>query len=371
MAAILVICLDLGISAHDMVHQVSKADLKAVMLASGRSAETGQNRWMRTRAGSGWPNAWSQNSSHERLLEVEASSRMAWFGRWHLADRVHVLNNMVSIRSRNAAVFWQAVNQMTSELGVDEQIRLWQSLRAWLAIEGTIHASDRVNTIDLNGRKLDLIDLSSHFLNREGDLSAYRDWQVSSERLTAAVLVERFKQDGFLLGERGQREPGLQRPVVETELTVPSGPVADWQTSETSEHDLQTLWEAKCLQQKPQSVVYQIEIKSPLLITRPAIQDGNWNARFTSIKSSEWSDERGRRSWQAADVHGVDGITQGVILPAGQWWLEFYYQPWWLNWSIATWAIGWSGAVVFFILWRKDPVASVLDAPVPAADVSC
>ena len=371
MAAILVVCLDLGLSVHAMVHQVSNAEVNELMLASGRPAGMGQNRWMRTRTGSGWPTAWSQNSSQQRLLEVEASSRLAWFGRWHLADRAHVLNNMVSIRSRNATVFWQAVNQMTAKLDVDEQIRLWQSLRAWLAIEGTVHASNRVDTIDFNGRKLDLIDLSSRFLKREGDLCAYPAWQVSSEPLTAAVLVDRFQQDGFLLNEKGQREFGQQRPVIETKMAIQPSPVVDRQASERSDPKSHSFWDAKRLQQKPQSVVYQIKIKTPVLITRPTIQDGNWNARFTPIGSSGWSAERRRSSWQAADVHGVDGITQGVILPEGQWWLEFYYQPWWLNWTIAIVSIGWSGAVFCFILWRKDPVASVLDAPVPAADVSC
>ena len=371
MVAIFVICLDLGISGHAMVHQVSKAEVKEARLALTRPRRTAQNRWMRTKTGSGWPTAWRQNSSQDRLLETEASSQLAWFGRWHLADRVHMLNNMVSIRSRNAAVFWQAIDQLTSELSVREQMRLWRSLRVWLAIEGFVHASDRVDTVDVKGAKLDLVDLSSRFVRQDSDLWAYPDWQYSSERLTVAVLVERFQQVGFLLDEKGHRNPEQQRPVVEVKADFQPVDVDEQQTPGKSALVMEEFWNPQRLQQQPESAVYRVQLNKPVLITRPTIQDGNWHARFSSVAPNKRFFDSDRRSWQAVDVHSVDGITQGVILPDGEWWLEFYYQPWWLTGSVTTFAVGWFGFLVCFMFWRTDPVASVPDAPVPEASVSC
>ena len=204
---------------------------------------------MRTKTGSGWPAVWTQGSSDDRLLEVEASSRVAWFGRWHLTARVHMLNNMVSIRSRNMAVFWQAINQLTAELEVGEQVRLWRSLRIWLAMEGFVHASDHVDVVNVKGRKLDLVDLSSRFEGHRSGLNAYQTWEFSSKRLTPAILTDRFQQAGFLLDENGQPDPKRQTPVVQlvgdSKATVIDD---DWKTGKPW-IDSKAFWKAKRLQQ--------------------------------------------------------------------------------------------------------------------------
>ena len=368
MTAIVVVCLDLGISGRGNIHQVSKAEVNEVVSALGQPSRTEPNRWMRTKTGSGWPTVWSQRSSDERLLEVEASSRAAWFGRWHLADRVHVLNNMVSIRSRNVAVFWQAISQLTSELEVDEQVRLWRSLRRWLAIDGSLHVSGRANVIDLQDRDLYLVDLSPRSVGPTIDLNGYQTWEYSSKRLTPAMLVERFQQAGFLVDDNGQRVPKRQTPVVQLVGDSQAQVIHD---NGESGLDSEAFWRATRLKQQPESAVYQVQARTPLLITRPTIQDGNWRARFTSVEPDAVFSEFARSSWQAAQVHGVDGITQGVILPRGQWWVEFYYQPRWLPLSLVTFSIGWFATIICCIVCRKAPVATVPDAPVPAAGASC
>ncbi len=371
MAAIVVVCVDLGISGHGIVHQVSNAEVKEAIQALGRPARTDQNRWMRTRTGSGWPAVWSQSSSDERLLEVEASSRVAWFGRWHLAARVHMLNNMVSIRSRHVAVFWQAINQLSSNLGFNEQVRLWRSLRGWLAIEGFVHASDRVDVVNVQGKKLDLVDLSSRFQRQKGDLHAYQTWEFSSQRLTPAVLIDRFQQAGFLIDENGQRDPKRQTPVVQLVGDYPAKVLdGDWQAGKSG-LDSKASWKATRLQQQPESAVYQVQAGTPLLVTRPTIQDGYWHARIRSVEPDAVFFEFDRKAWRTIEVHGVDAITQGVILPRGQWWVEFYYQPWWLPWAMITSFIGWAATIICFVLCQKVREATVPDAPVPVVDVSC
>ncbi|MDB4634557.1 hypothetical protein OAG76_04040 [Rubripirellula sp.] len=369
-AAIVVVCLDLGISGSGMVHQVSNAEVNEAVLALTQPARTEQNRWMRTKTGAGWPAVWSQGSSDERLLEVEASSRVAWFGRWHLAARVHMLNNMVSIRSRHIAVFWQAINQLTSRLDVDEQVRLWRSLRGWLAIEGFVHASDRVDVVNVEGKELDLVDLSSRFQRQESDLNAYQTWEFSSKRLTPSVLIDRFQQAGFLIDGNGQRDPKRQTPVVQLVGDSQATVIDDLQAGKSG-LDSNAFWKVKRLQQQPESAVYQVQAGTPLLITRPTIQDGNWHARFRSVEPDAVFFEFDRRSWRTVEVHGVDGITQGVILPSGQWWVEFYYQPTWLRWALIAFLIGWVATIICFVLGQKGRGATVPDAPVPAVDASC
>lgn len=368
MAVTVVVCLDLGISGHGIVHQVSNVEVKEAVLALGGSARTEQSRWMRTKTGSGWPMVWSQGSSDDRLLEVEASSRQAWFGRWHLAARVHMLNNMVSIRSRHIAVFWQAINQLTSNLEVNEQVRLWRSLRGWLAIEGFVHASDRVDAVNVQGKELDLVDLSSSFQRQESDLDAYQTWDFHSERLTPAMLIDRFQQAGFLIDKNGQRDTKRQTPMVQ--LVGDAQAIDDWQTGKAGVAS-KASWKATRLQQQAESAVYQVQTETPLLITRPTIQDGNWHARVKSVQQDAMFFEFDRKSWRTVKVHGVDGITQGVILPKGQWWVEFYYQPWWLPWALIAFLTGWVATIICFMLCQKDRGATGPDAPVPAVDVSC
>ena len=141
--AILVLAVDLGISGHAIVHQVSRENERLVLQQLGGAPPLEHDRWMRTKFGAGWPKAWRDSGDSQRLLEVEASGRVAWFGRWHLSDRVHMLNNMVSIRSRNTATFWETVNRMMAELSIEDQRHLWESLRSWLEIEGVVHVTDR------------------------------------------------------------------------------------------------------------------------------------------------------------------------------------------------------------------------------------
>ena len=278
-----------------------------------------------------------------------------------------MLNNMVSIRSRNFAVIWHAINQLTSGLEVEEQIRLWRSLRRWLAIDGFLHASDRAVVIDSQGRDLHLVDLSSRSVKQTGGLNAYQSWEYTSQRLTPAVLVERFQQAGFLIDENGQCDPNRQIPVVQL-LDDSQATVID--NNRDSDLDLEVFWKQKRLQQQPGSVVHQVQVRTPLLITRPTIQDGNWYARFISVKPDAGFSEFDRRSWQAVKVHPVDGITQGVILPSGHWWVEFYYQPHWLTLSLITFAISWFATIICFIIRRKDLVAIFPDALIPAEDAS-
>ena len=49
----------------------------------------------------------------------------------------------------------------------------------------------------------------------------------------------------------------------------------------------------------------------------------------------------GSDRWEATEVYPVDFISQGVIVPAGDWRVRFRYWPRWLTWTLAVAGIGW------------------------------
>jgi hypothetical protein len=75
-----------------------------------------------------------------------------------------------------------------------------------------------------------------------------------------------------------------------------------------------------------------VDLAMPALLTRTTYQDGHWRAEFREPNSA---------IWQATEVYRVDGLMQGVMLPAGTWQVRFVYQPWWLTWTLSVAAIGW------------------------------
>ena len=121
--AIILISVDVGWSAQRMLPLIS-VDRETQVLDHVHPEDTDFVRTLRTQSGS-WPGEWRSTSSDLRALEVAVSERASWFGRWHLADRAAVFNSTVSIRSRELARFWHAVNvQRRSMNRADQQVFL-------------------------------------------------------------------------------------------------------------------------------------------------------------------------------------------------------------------------------------------------------
>ena len=87
------------------------------------------------------------------VADVEASVRAAWFGRWHLADRISVLNNMVSIRSNASATFWKATHKVTAGMTGPEREEFWTSIQRWLMIDGVAHTTGQSVEVPIQGRE--------------------------------------------------------------------------------------------------------------------------------------------------------------------------------------------------------------------------
>jgi hypothetical protein len=306
-------------------------------------------RWMRMQSGGGWPSSWKETKDDARLVDVEASVRAAWFGRWHLADRAGVLNNMVSIRSHDMALFWKATRQATSGMSPEEREAFWWSMRRWLAIDGVVHATDQSIAVPIDDRLARLVDCKRRVERGEPDaprgqtLRAHSQW---THREWREVTAEDFAQRLRTLA----KSHGLAAPVVEAIENLNVRPGSDGSDAII-----------RAGNRRPDEAEFDVELKAPALLTRPVYQDGHWIAQCAPSNSMRW---------QRVKVHRVDYLTQGVLLPAGHWKLRFRYAPVWLPWSLAVAALSWIAVIVVLVRTRTGWRANVPGVPVPTVDVS-
>ena len=119
--------------------------------------------------------------------------------------------------------------------------------------------------------------------------------------------------------------------------------------SEPRDGAIATAAEATVLEISPQTAEYRVQLETPMLLRRTCYQDGNWQASFRPA-----SDGKSQGPWRSATVHKVDFLTQGVILPAGEWRLRFEYAPWWLLPSTGIALIGWLAVAATTFQYRND-----------------
>ncbi len=337
-----ILVLDLGISGHGMIARIPR-ERENILLSKLESPppQSGHSRWMRTQSGSGWPSVWKDTTDDDRLTEVEASGRAAWFGRWHLADRTAMLNNMVSIRSLEMARFWSATRSVTSDLTAGEQASFWRSMRNWLGVDGVIHVSQRDVHIPSAGEQSHVVDRTFRFGTPgtfisppstvpSADLTLRIHHRWKHEELDSATT--QFAEHLRSIWSSGQTAV----PVVQSTVDVPlSSGGAGTGTNAVYRPNFP---------RSPERISFGVQLAETTLLTRPVFQDGHWRATIAEADSDQWRSIR---------VHKVDHLTQGVVLPAGDWKLQFHYSPWWLAWSIAISAIAWLVAIVSICSRRR------------------
>ncbi len=311
LALLAIAAIDLSVAGRAMIAQVSRDQEQTVISALGQSEQPPKTRWMRTQTDGGWPTVWRQTTDDHRLADVEASVRVAWFGRWHLADRISVLNNMVSIRSNASANFWKATHKVTAGMAGPEREKFWTSIQRWLMIDGVAHTTGQSVEVSIQGRDAQMVDRRDVYRPGGQPLRYHADW-------THDDSVERkFAQRLRKIAQSG----GLAPPTLETRPT-------DIKASETGRDgaSIETIVDDSELAE------FAVRLNSSGLLTRPVLQDGHWVAHYSPTNTDDW---------QPVSVHRVDLLTQGVLLPAGHWKLRFQYAPWWLGWSLAVAAIAW------------------------------
>jgi hypothetical protein len=271
------------------------------------------SRWLRTQSGNGWPRSWAETESPLRGIEVEASSRAAWFGRWHLEHRQAVFNNMISIQSDEMHRFWQVFYEICRDRTSEDQRRCWSAMRRWLELNGVLHTSSGATRVLLDGEELQLVDRTFLVDEPLGELTIHHRWTVEQGSTNHDAMRRRLIE---VMESDGRSPPALQSTggsidaLARGESLAHPGPVIDAIRIDRSSESADD----------PESAMYRVELDRPALLTRVVYQDGNWKARVRSMESAVWID---------TEVHRVDYLQQGIVLPSGRYELRFDYQPWW------------------------------------------
>lgn len=314
----LLIAVDLGVHASGMIARVSRSAEASLLAEQPDPNDSDKQRWLRTQNGGGWPAEWRKAGSANRLLEAEASSRAAWFGRWHLADREAVFNNMVSIRSRAMAEFWRASDQRTKSMTAPQREQYWQRVRRWLAIDGVLHTTSGSRK-SMGMSLVDVVRLDSPTDGPE--IRAHQRWSVGNNQSMNQSLEELDASDGLPI-------PNVHTA---TAMLPNSSSVGSDATVATIEVEADF-------------AEFHLNASSSTLLSRPVFQDGCWRARYSDGVTSH-----------SVQVHCVDHLQQGAILPAGEWTVRFEYAPWWLKLSLAVAGISW---LTWICLWVRLPSKS-------------
>ncbi len=330
-AILFLLVLDTTIAARDMILRVPRVTERKLIGDYDSMTDLQVQRWMRTHSGGGWPLVWVNTSSDQRALEVEASGQVAWFARWHLSDHQAMLNSMVSIRSHDVALFWEATRALTKTMTPTEQREYWNSMRTWLGVQGIVHTSDRSRDVSLDQQRFHLVDRQAR-VDRHGEsLQVHQQWKLMKSAtpdlsMMQARLLEIASADGDPI------------PVIQIQSSS-SEPTPLPSTSPTTEPNAITAG-----LQSEEVGVFDVELGSSALLTRRVYQDGNWTARYQP---------QGSETWIPVDVYQVDYLTQGVVLPEGKHRLQFRYHPWWLTATLSIALVGWLGIVVYLPMQKR------------------
>jgi hypothetical protein len=333
--------IDLAIVSSSLIARVPRNLEHELIDRLASSPAASGSRWMRTQSGGGWPSVWKETRDPGRLLDVEASGRAAWFGRWHLADRAAVLNNMVSIRSRDIATFWRATRQVTAEMSPQQRDEFWTAIRDWLRIDRVLHTTAQSIDIPADGRNASLIEHQKIVGRQYPPLRVHTNWR-HADRLepTTQDFAQRLREITNPSGEFV--------PVVQSAGSPPT-PTANGDS----------LAEVRQLKLEADIETFELHLEAASLLTRPVFQDGHWKSQYAPANSSDW---------QSVPVHRIDHLLQGVILPAGEWKLRFCYSPWWLGWSLAITGFAWIVVTILLVRhWdlRRTVVGWVRSAATP------
>ena len=304
------VAIDVGLSAYPMVLTVPRqAESSPRQAESSANSDRSQGspesarRWMRTQSEGGWPQHWRERSDANRLVDVEASSRLAWFGRWHLSARQAVFNNMTSIQSHRMSQFWRAATEVTRGMDADENERFWLSVRGWLGIDGVSHTSGTAMLVPTD--------------HREADRVKVRRW------VSEASPIE------WVSGESPPPDPDEVGNLVVFLKTI--------REREPTRSDSRI----RVLHETAELVEYEVESEQPGWLVRSTLQDGHWSAE---IAAADGLPDRA----SPLPVRPVECLRQGVPVPQGHWRVRFRYAPAWLRPSLWLAGTSWLALMIFF-----------------------
>ena len=305
---LLIVVVDLAFAVAPTVLKVDRKGEKDLL---PRNANIDGVFQTRVTAGNQWPESWRRKHSDRRVLEMSVGERSTDFGRWHLTDNRHTFNSMVSIQSRHHTVFWKAASNKTKSLSAENRPAFWKRVWIWLGVDElvSVDGERRIEGLILPA----VVRKASE--ERGLKTNIHSQWSVwESEGTLEDQMVEvldrlnSVQPDGESTHIEDHPNPGPK-----IQLQTPSlspGWIIDIAVSETHRVENDT---------------------TPRLLSRPVFQDGNWFALAKNENGNELN----------LDVHQVDILQQGVIVPQGAWTIEFRYAPRWFATSVVICIAGW------------------------------
>lgn len=312
-AWLLLIGADAGLNAYHLIPTVDVAR-ERYLSHQASPPEIATKRTLRTQAGM-WPDRWRESQSPHRALEVAASERMAWFGRWHLAEQRAVFNSMVSIRSARYANFWRWVDRHLDADQPASRTQFWDAAGRWLAIDSVSHVDETMTTA---ADGLAFVHVDRRIVESVPPVRVTYRWHPIAP---LAAILEELAQSGNV-------------PLPHVPITPPRDWAIDDQNEDGSDIKGDASWQgARPSWESVDERTFWIQCDRPCVVERSVLQDGNWSAEL-------WSENR-RVEYLAAVVPSSQ-LNQAVWIPeAGRWRVTFVYRPRWLWPTLAISGAGW------------------------------
>lgn len=175
---VIVVALDLVIAHRNLVPRIDRAEERQRIQASPEFPRG--LRWMNTLPRGGAPSRWQSVSSDDRMLEVEATLRSSWFGRWHLEKGQAKFNSLVSIRPAPVAEFWAMTRRATANQPAQERRRRWELWMSDLNIVGSIVRQD--DQIQWDPTKRSLVSKEQAMVGLERFIEVHADQSTMIRR---------------------------------------------------------------------------------------------------------------------------------------------------------------------------------------------
>ncbi len=337
------LALDLGIIAWPQVATINRdAERRWIGQLAARvepAASIDGSRALRTRRGSEWPSWWLSTRDENRMLDVDATSRVTRHGRWHLDAEESLFNSMTTLPPLRLINFWEAAAAALRETPRVEATTFWNRTMDWLAID---------TQWIIDHRPGDGADRQTPWTPVHRNASPLL-WTPTY--LSVAPMVGSLREPiAARLREIAKDEPdGV--PIVEDPTRSHSSPAVARENAESATEiendDSDNAAWLSIEYDSPESISIQCHASGPGLIILKQFQDGNWRA-YREVDADGSSRVR-------MPVLRADYLFSGIVLPAGQHTITLEYHPWWLAVSLWVSAIGWGSIVswVAFASWRR------------------
>ncbi|TWU15846.1 hypothetical protein [Allorhodopirellula heiligendammensis] len=301
------VAVDLGVAHCQLVPTIERA--AESRLLTGQQNESSEIRWMRVIQDGGYPQEWSEQSDGDRMLTVEAGLRRARFGRWHLEHGDAVVNNLVSIGTRELAEFWYHAKSM-DRVNRSLPEHHWRGWCRLLGVGGLLRCRGGDLAAPSTTAQHVLPAVTWEPLN--GAESVMPD-KLSIRRRVDAIDTDRAAAWRKLLEEYADERAGVAARI----------PLR--------------IWESLHSQSETEGITSAV-------LSRHVYQDGNWSATLTPLDTNSPP--------QFAEVFPLDFLSQGVLCPSGRWRIEFIYAPWWHRPVLLLAAIGWLAITLGYLVKR-------------------